>query len=196
MSGQCWAKVHTEMLDDEKLIGRPDADFRLWVSLILFAKRNGDDGIIRGLDATRMRSRFWMQCKTSKVQDALEYFASHSMIRIDADGTIHLLHYEARQSVKDHLERNAERQRRWRERNAKRNSDPNVTHNGHVTTEEKRGEEIRSPLSPPSGGATQSHPFRRKAEPPAPLPKWKQQGASSPEEYERWLSEAKADHGT
>lgn len=167
MSRELWAKLHVELLDDGKLYERSDSDFRLWVSLILLAKMTTEDGVIRGMGADSLRKRFNLRCSALKVQGALEHFAQHHMLTMEPDGAIKLLNYEKRQAVKDYKEQNAERQRRWRDRNVTDNVIPNVTSNGDVTTDQIRREKKRRdpPLTPPKSGGRGG---RKSPGPPAP----------------------------
>lgn len=165
MSREVWVKLHVDLLDDPKLTVRSASDFKLWVCLILLAKQTTEDGVIHKMGPSALRDRFSLQCSPGKVVDALEYFKKNGMIEL-ANGSIKIVNYDKRQTVKDFHEKNAERQKRWRHRSVMGDVTADVT--GDVT----RVEEIRSdqiPLKPPQGGTSRSHPFRsRKAKPAEP----------------------------
>ena len=163
--GEFWIKLHVDLLDDVKLIGRPDSDFKLWVSLLLLAKQSGDDGVIHRLGPSALRERFGLQCPTRKVIQALDHFAASKMIALD-NGDIHILNYDKRQSVKDFHEKNAERQKRYRDSNVTRNATVTLRSNAQIRSEEIRSDQI--PPKPPHGGATRLR--RSRFEKPPAIP--------------------------
>lgn len=178
MPRESWVKVHVELLDEDKLCGRPDSDFKLWVCLILLARQTTEDGVIHKMGPSALRDRFSLRCSTRRVQEALDHFAGKKMVEL-AEGSIRILNYEKRQAVKDYKEQNAERQRRWRERNVTGNGEVTSASNGQSRLEENRTD---PPPKPPLRGATRLRRSLVEKPPPAPA-RWQTAGFTSEAEY-------------
>jgi hypothetical protein len=80
-----WVQVDVGMPLHPKLLGKPPAWRWLWLCLLCRAKEHHSaDGVVRGLPARTMAG-LWNIGTTKVVVDALEYFASSGMARLDGD---------------------------------------------------------------------------------------------------------------
>jgi hypothetical protein len=94
-----WAKVDVEMPTDAKLLGQPVTTRHLWTCLICLAKRQDDAGAIRGYDCSLLAGSF--NLPRGAVAKALTHFQAVKMVELDADGTIRLVNFVARQGPED-----------------------------------------------------------------------------------------------
>lgn len=106
-----WAKIDVGLRHHPKLIGRPDADFRLWVGLILHAKEHCPDFTVRDLSPSDMRGAFGIKAPVGVVVAGLKYFISKGMLVEQSDGGLLIRDMEDRQGKYDQ----EEQRDKWRD---------------------------------------------------------------------------------
>jgi len=118
MPRELWAKIAVEVIRDPKLISRPAWERWFWIGLICLAKEVAeDDGVLRGFDAAAVGGMLNLGVTAAKVRAAIEYFASAGMVELRPDGAITLINFAKRQAHSDSPEAQAERSRRYYEKN-------------------------------------------------------------------------------
>lgn len=175
MPRDLWAKIAVETRDDPKLICRPEWERLFWINLILLAKEKTSDGILRGYTPAMLRTYCAVKASAKAVVTALEYFQTTGMLEATS-GALTLVNYIKRQGEYDiNAERDKWRERKQRQRDRSRDSHAGQAGSHDVTgpdvtpLEENRTEQKRSPLSPPTGGATRLRRLSREKPQPPPL---------------------------
>lgn len=134
MARELWAKVYVNLRHHPKIIGRPDADFRLWVGLILHAKEHCPDCVVRDMTAADMRGSFGIKAPVKVVEAGLKYFIRKGML-VEVPGGLLIRDMAERQAkAGDTPEAHAERQRQYRLRVA-----DDVRTNGAMTSPQRNG---------------------------------------------------------
>ena len=161
-----WAKIDVGILRHPMLRGRPDADAKVWLALILDAKEHGTDGVVRGGPA-EIRTLAQVKASVRVVSEALAHFVEAGALEA-IDGGYRLRDFAARQCRPSDLETgNAARQRRYRERHARvtgtvtsnASVTPTVTQRVTVEEEEEEEKEKRTTsVSLPADGSAASGP--------------------------------------
>jgi hypothetical protein len=144
-----WFKLHHEIPDDIKLRRFTPQEKWAWIVLLCLASKGTTRGII---DADNEDISEY--CEFNTTQDWLYYrdkLIKKGMLELNADGNLHILHWEDRQYEKpsDRPEATRDRKRKQREREKNSDTSRDVTRDSRAShdtsrTDKTRLDEIRS----------------------------------------------------
>ena len=143
MADISWIKLKTTMFDDEKIrliqaIPESNAILVIWIRLLVLAGKTNDDGLIyiqRNMPYSDEMLATLFSENLNTIRLALTTLSNFNMIDINDDGLIAISNWEKHQNVDgmDQIRlKNAERNRRYRERKKQLELDDSVI--SHVTS--------------------------------------------------------------
>ena len=169
-----WFRVYNEILGDQKMRGISGDQFRAWVFLLALANQSDERGVVAMDDPEGLADVLKLQL--DELEPTLERFERLRMIERDADGSIVIANFAARQYDKqsDTPEETAKRKQKSRQRKSSQKNPPSEQgkQGGHAdVTPESRDvtrchatdtdtDTYSTPLTPlgGSGGLPDNHP--------------------------------------
>jgi hypothetical protein len=116
-----WLKIHYELPDDDKFVGREQKwrDIGVWVALLCKAHRSPIRGSLY-ISLSRLVTPEWLRDYTSlsraDVDELLQFFRDNDMIHDDENGAMVITHYFERQYDKPSDRPNAAKERKAKSR--------------------------------------------------------------------------------